>query len=132
MKLETILFGHITLLMLIAFILGAICLLLFTLKEATKTQKGYSVKRFLKPTPLNIAYHLVASFALFLGLQEVGEIIISKIGLDTSKTYDYLLSFGTGAFGSIVVSYVFEKVRKIQNKLDPNIKHVHNDNCEHN
>lgn len=125
---------HLTPDMVIAFILGIGSLFLYAWKTTVEHNRGYGVKRYMTLTLANISFHIVSSFMLFLGLHEVGEIIIKNYipFLEESKTYHYTLAALTGMFGSVLIAFIFEKAAKYRNKKDTNINHVHGPDCKHN
>lgn len=130
---EKILFDHVTVGMAIAFAMGMLCLFLYAWKTKQETKTGYNTNRYMKLTLPNILFHIVSSMLVLMLLHEISEILITNYFpmLATSTIYHNTLSALTGAFGSVLVAKVFEYVRKKQNTIDPNIKHVHDENCEH-
>lgn len=130
---EKIIIGHITVEMLVLFILGMICLLLYAWKNNQDIKNGYGTKRYMKISWPNGFFHVFSSISVFLLLHELSEVLIKNLipQLDSSSTYHLTLSFLCGAFGGVLVAWVFEFVRKKQNTIDSNIKHVHDENCDH-
>ena len=128
---ETILFGHVSLGMLLAFLLGVVGLFLVSYKsaKATALKSGYGVKKYLKPTVFNIIYQLVLGFAILFILHEISEKLIGLIGWEESSGYHLTLSMACGAFGGQIFAYALELGRKLLNKRDNNVVHVHDKNC---
>lgn len=133
MDFEKIIIGHISIGMLVAFVIGIICLFAYAWKTSTDQSQGYSTKRYMRLTPPNIVFHFVASLLVLLLLHEISEVLIKNFipALTGNSLYHNTLAAGSGMFGSVLVAKVFEYVRKKQNTIDANIKHVHDENCDH-
>lgn len=133
MNFENIIIGHITLSMLVAFTLGIACLFVYAWKTSAEQLQGYSTKRYMRLTLPNVVFHFVASLLVFWILHEISEIIIQNFipALNGNSLYHNTLSALTGMFGSVLVAKVFEIARKKQNTIDSNIKHVHDEHCNH-
>ena len=125
--------GHITGWMMLLFCFGMLCLFSYALKNNDDVKQGYSTKRYMRITKWNSLFHIAGSISVFLLLHELSEVLIKNFipQLDGSGTYHMTLSFLSGAFGSVLVAWVFEFVRKKQNNIDTIIKHVHDENCDH-
>ncbi|NNE30729.1 MAG: hypothetical protein HKN40_00010 [Winogradskyella sp.] len=132
---NSIIFGHITVGMAISFVLSIAGLFLFRaiLVKENEDNKGYGVGRFMKPTALNVAFHLVTSFLFLFLLHEVSEVVIKRFipELDSNNTFHNTLSAFSGVFGGYAFAWIFEKGRKRLNTKDENIKHIHDENCKH-
>ncbi|SDT16096.1 hypothetical protein SAMN05192545_2907 [Maribacter dokdonensis] len=130
---EKIIFGHIDVGMLVLFVLGLLCLFFYAWKNNEDIKKGYSTKRYMRISLPNTLFHIFGSVSVFMLLHELSEVLIDNLipQLKGSGTYHMTLSFLSGCFGSVLVAWVFEYVRKKQNTIDTNIKHVHDENCEH-
>lgn len=130
---DKIIIGHITLEMIVSFSLGIIVLFAYCWKNNEEVKKGYGTKSYMKLTFPNIVFHLFSSVLVLWLLHELSEVIITNFipALDSNKIYHNTLATATGIFGSVGVAKVFEFVRKKQNKIDQNIKHVHDENCDH-
>lgn len=130
---ENIIFGHISVAMAMAFVIGIACLFSYSWMTGVNEQDGYTSKRYMKLTPPNITFHLIGSFAVFFVLHEISEVLITNFipALEGSGTYHWLMSLLCGMFGSVLVAKVFEYVRKKQNLIDRNIEHVHGPDCGH-
>lgn len=130
---EDLIIGHITKGMAALFVLGLLCLFFYAWKNNEDIKDGYSTKRYMRISVPNTLFHIVGSVSVFLLLRELSEVLITNFfpQLVGNGTYHMTLSFLSGCFGSVLVAWVFEFVRKKQNTMDENIKHVHNDNCKH-
>mgnify|MGYP000197484209 CR=1 FL=1 len=112
---KTTIFAHITIEMIIAFTLGISCLFLYTWKSSTDN-------KYMKLTLPNVLFHFVASVMVFLGLHELGEIIIENYipVLKGNNSYHYTLACLTGMFGSVLVAWVLTKRNNITKKEETN------------
>ena len=125
MELEKNIIGHINMEMIISFFLAMIGLFLFRAILVKETKKnGYGAGRFMTPTLLNIAFHVVTSFLFLWLLHEISEVLINNfipkfVGNNTFS----------GVFGGYAFAWVFEKGRKRLNVKDKNITHNHNKTC---
>lgn len=101
-------FEHITAKVTVAFTLGIASLFLYAWKSTTEN-------KYMKLTVQNILFHIIASFMVLLGLNEISEVIIDNYikVLDGSNTYYFTLACLTGMFGSVLVAYILEKGKKI-------------------
>lgn len=129
---ENTIIGHITYDMLIAFCFGIASLFLYAWKRK-KESNGYTIKRYMVLSVPNILFHIIASLMVLWVLHEISEVIISNFmpSLNGSGTYHAVLACLTGMFGSVLVARVLELGRKRLNTKDQNIKHVHDEHCEH-
>ena len=129
---EKIVVGHITVSMLIAFLLGIICIFLFA-KMRLQGQTGYATGKFFKPTWWNFSFHLLSGVSILFLLHEISAAMLTNWlpFLEGNSTYYNSLSWFSGAGGGFAVAYVFEKIRKKFNTTDINIKHIHDEECEH-
>lgn len=134
MKLEAFIIEPITVGMAIAFLLGNVVLFSWMWKMERDEKSGYTTKRFLRPTAPNISFHFLSGLLVLLVLHEISDVVIERFfpELDSeNQTYNMTLSGLTGMFGSVLVGYFLEKWAKKRNVADPNIKHVHDDDCDH-
>ncbi|WP_148214350.1 hypothetical protein [Robiginitalea biformata] len=123
-----IVFGHLTLEMLIAFGVGLVSLLAFILAKARDARDGYGVQRFMRPTWQNILFHITSSFGVLMVLHEISGKVIEHFipQLAGSGTYHMAMSLLTGALGSSLFGWFLEKWAKRRNASDPNITESNN------
>lgn len=110
---ENIVFGHITLSMLVSFLLGILCLFLYCWKTNQASDK---TNRYMNLTVPNILFHLVASFLVLNILHEISGVVIENFipALKTDNIYHNTLAALTGMFGSVLVAWVIDKSKKFR------------------
>lgn len=109
---DAVLFEHITPIMWVMFVLGLITLFSYCWRVSSNS-KG--VKKYMTLSMPNVLFHVIASFMVFLTLEETGEYLISKFLTDfePGKIYHLSLSGLTGMFGSFLVALILELGSKI-------------------
>ena len=105
---ETTFLQHISLEMWFMFILGVVCIVLYS-KMTIDRKEG--VGRFYRATWTNFGFHLVASLIMLIGINELGEALIENYltFLDSGGIYPLTLSSLIGMLGSRPVAWIVNK-----------------------
>jgi hypothetical protein len=112
---ESTLFEQITPMMWLMFALGLICVFIYSWK-ISRESKG--IKKYMTLSFPNVAFHIIASFMVFLTLEETGEYFIRQWLTDfkAGELYHLTLSSLSGMFGSAVIALIFELSKRIFKK----------------
>lgn len=134
---EKIIFGHVTIGMLITFLLGIAFVFLYSeWKYKNSEDNGYGIRRYLKWSWINFAFYIVGGLLLLLPIDGLGELFVSVLkkawpDYNFDAVSHMVFSAIAGMAGAPIVAWGLEKFRKKRNASDTNIKHVHDDNCAH-
>jgi len=149
---ETIVYEHITVGMIVTFFIGLSLVFVYGAWESKniKTKDGYSIKKYAKPTFLNIVYQFLTGLLFLVLLHEISERLLKLAFLDDGNEYHMVLAALCGAFGGQLFAFIIEKGRLVLNVRDKEIahtklpeldgmsplqavkeNHVHNENCNH-
>jgi len=137
MTLDKIIFGHVTIAMLIVFFLSILFVFLYSEYKYRNAQDiGYKVSRYLKFSWLNLLFYICGGLLLLIPIDELGELLVSVLhGFFPSYNFNSIshgvFSAIAGATGAPLIAWGLEKFRKWRNKTDQNIVHVHGVNCKH-
>ena len=104
--------NHISLGMWVMFGLGILSVIMYSW---TTIDEHNGVKKYFKLTIKNVLFHIVASFMVFICLEELSEKIIDiwiPI-LKGSGPYHFSMSGLVGMFGSALVAWIMEKAKII-------------------
>ena len=134
---EKILFGHVTVEMMITFLLGISFVFLYSeWKYKNSEDKGYNVNRYLRWSWINFGFYIVGGLLILIPIDELGELIVSILKrffpqYNFDSISHMVFSAISGIAGAPIIAWGLEKFRKKRNESDMNIKHVHNDDCKH-
>lgn len=122
---DNIIFSHVTGWMLVAFVIGLALVFIYGAWKVKNDElkNGYKIKKYAKPTPLNIIYQGLTGFLMLLMIHEIGEKVMGYFGGEGAKEYHLFLAAVCGCLGGQIFALVIEKARLMLNVRDKEIAH---------